>query len=370
MAEQKVMTLIMKLLDRANHPETPEAEANLCSERAEKLMAQHMIDRMDLKPEEKSKVIQDKWDLRTGDAGREFAYHIVDLMKTVLAHCGIRIHPNAPYTKREDGTVDYQSKTFTLVGFPEDMRFAELIWFRVFVEFVRNINPKWDASKSLEDNVYHFARAGFSWGEIHAAATKSGVDYGLPALLNGGGAKLRDMYRKACADRGEEYYKTRTHDAYRATFVRSYESTIRRRLTQMRDAAKETVSDADKFAVAIRSTKEQVDEEFYRLFPEYDPNVLRRMREAEAFEAACEFAALSDEEQAYVIAECERQQAEYERKWRAREARANRARRNYGTVREKVTYDQSAWERGQSAASKVNLRNDGEVNNKKAGELK
>ncbi|QHB37462.1 hypothetical protein SEA_AIKOY__57 [Mycobacterium phage Aikoy] len=367
MADQKIMSRIMKLLERANHPETPEAEANSCSELAEKLMAQHMIDRMDLKPEDKSRVIQDKWEMRVGDAGSEFMYHVIDMLKNVVTHCGIRVHPNAPYLKREDGTVDYQTKVFTLVGFPEDMRFAELIWFRVFMGFVTNINPKWDASKPMEENVYALARAGRSWGDIHEAATKAGET--LPDLLKGGGAKLRDMYKKACAAKGEEYYKTRTHDAYRATFVRSYDATIRSRLRLMREAANESVSDADKYALAIRDTKERVDEEFYRLFPEYDPEVIRRMREAEAFEAACRFAALSPEEQRRVVAEAEREQAESEKRWREREARASRARRNYHNVRERVTYDSSAWERGRSAANKVNLRNDGQVRDNKKGEL-
>lgn len=362
MAEQKIMTRVMKLLDRANHPETPEAERDACMAKAEALMAEHMIDRMDLKAEEPTKVLRDTWDVRVGD-GAEFSHALSHMMTEVLTHCGIRVHPKYGYGETENGARDYQVRRYSIVGFPEDMAFAEAIWFRVFRDFVSNINPQWDKSKPLSENVYQFARAGLSWGDIHAKATRNGET--LPPLLNGGGAKLRDMYRKACEERGEEYNKTRTHDAYRNSFVQSYSATIGRRLSEARRLTKETVSDADKYAVALRSTKERVDEEFYKLFPEYDPAVIRRMREAEEFEAACAFAALSPEEQEAAILEVRLE----DEKWNRRMNRATRARRNYGSVREKKTYDHAAWARGQSVASKVNLNVDPEMKTKKKGEL-
>jgi hypothetical protein len=364
MADQKIMSRIMKLLERANHPNTPEAERLSCMEKADALMAQHMIDRMDLKPEDKSKIISDKWDLNTGEAGTEFSYHMVSMMENVLTHCGIRVNPKYTYTKDEDGRTNYRTRRYTVVGFPEDMAYAEQIWFRVFKEFVVNVNPKWDTSKPLAENVYHFARAGLAWGDVLKAAWAADpVDhYGIPELLKGGGAKLRKLYQKECERRGEEYSKTRTHSAYRSSFVQSYGGTIAQRLRTMREAAKESVSDAGKFALAIRDTKEQVDEEFYRLFPEYDPEVRRKMREAEEFAAACEWAALTEEEQAKVLKE----EAAKEARW-ARQA--SRARRNYGSVRERKTYDSAAWARGRDVASKVNLNVDGEVKNRKRGEI-
>lgn len=378
MAEQKIMTRIMRLMERANHPETPEAERVACMDRAEEMMARHMIDRMDLKPESTSKVVADTWDIMWGDIDGEFRYHVQDLVLMVVKHCGIRVHPDIGYARDENGRTEMPlRKRFKLVGFPEDMMYADQIWFRVFKEFVSNISPKWDASKPLAENVYQFARAGLSWGQIHSAASNAREDrYGLPELLNGGGAKLRNLYREECQRRGEEYNKTRTHEAYRATFVQSYSATIGRRLRDMRDSAKEHIADNDKFAVALRSTQERVDEEFYRLYPEYDPAVIRRMKDAEAAEILAQWHALSDDDKRAVAAyaEAEREQIskandEWERKWRAREARGQRARRNYGAVRERVTFDQTAWDRGNSVASKVNLNVDAEVKDHKKGEL-
>ena len=368
MAEQKVMSRVMKLLELANDPNATKAERDLAQEHADRLMAQHMIDRMDLKPEEKSKVVQDTWDLRVGDAGTEFHYHVIELMGIVLKHCGVRLHPKYTYAKDAEGRADWQTRRFTVVGFPEDMAYAEQIWFRVFRDFVMNVNPQWDVSKPLSENVYAFIKAGFSWIDTYRIGRKAQYPE-WPEKMPNGGPRLRTAYKEALAKRGESFQKTRTRDAYRATFVQSYGSTIRRRLMELRDKAKETVSDADKFALAVRTTKEQVDEEFYRLYPEYDPAVIKRIREAEEFEAACMFAALSPEEQKAVIAMAEKEQAEYERKYQARLRRAERARRNYGTVREKATYDHAAWERGREVGNKVNLNVDPEVDEKKRGEL-
>jgi hypothetical protein len=375
MAEQNVMSRIMKLMERANHPETPEAERNLCMDRAEKMMVQHQIDRADLKPESKSSIVQDTWDLNVGEVDSEFRYHIRDLMLSVLRHCGVRVHPKESYAPRDDGTTDYRVKRYTLVGFPEDMRYAEMIWFRVFKEFVTNISPKWDAKQPLSDNVYTFIKAGYSWIDTYRIARRA--QYGeWPEQMPNGGPRLRKAYKDALETRGETFSKTRTREAYRTTFVQSYSSTISRRLDEMRRKAKESVGDSDRYALAVRSTKEKVDEEFYRMFPEYDPAVIRRMQEAEKAELLAEWNALSDEDKkaiaAWAEAEKERTakvEAEWHAKWVAREKRAERSRRNYGSVREKTTYDHSAWERGQQVASKVNLNVDGEVKTDKKGEL-
>ena len=105
---------------------------------------------------------------------------------------------------------------------------------------------------------------------------------------------------------------------------------------------------------------ERVDEEFYRLFPEYDPEVRRKQREAAEFERACSWAALTPEEQARVL----RKEAAEKRAWAKA---AGRARRNYRTVRadNSTRTDPAAWERGRKAAQSVNLRNDGEVHTPK-----
>lgn len=373
--EQAVMSRIMKLLERAEHPGTPEAEAQACRDKAEAMMAQHQIDRMDLTPEERSKIICDVWDLNVGGSkggyNYEYASQVTSLLLTVLEHCGIRVNRKYEYARSENGT-DFATRRIKVVGFPEDISYAERIWFRVYKEFVGNLAPKWDPKLSLGENAYNFVSAGLEWQDQVKLARTAGddripepeVDHwgkyvpGNRPLVKGI-AMIRDAYKAECVKRGEPYaYRkgSQLRVASRNSFAQSFASTIRHRLDEMRAKATETVSDKDKFSLALRDTKEQVDAEFYRLFPEYDPEVRRRMRETEEFEAACRWAALSPEEQAKVL----KDQAAEEKRWARR---ASRARSNYGRVREsnRDKLDRAAWERGRATAQKVNLRDDGEV---------
>lgn len=366
---QDVMSKIMKLLERANHPATPPAEAALAAERAEALMAQHQIDRMDLKPEEKSKVIQDHWDLRTGDADSNFHWHIRSLMESVLKHCSIRIHPDTTYAKDDLGRPDYSTRRFTVVGFPEDMAYAEQIWYRVFQEFVRSLNPKWDSSKSLGENAYHYLRAGIKWSVIWRVAydnqpetgyanskTKRTVIIADPATTKYN-SSLKQAVKEYMEENklGEYSAHTQRHNTYRNSFVESYSSTIRNRLREIRSKAKDQVSDSDKYALALRTTEQQVDDEFYRLFPEFDPENQRRRREAERVERQRIWDAMSDaEKQAVLAAEAER-----EERYRKAQEKARRTHRNMRSTAS--TYDSAAYERGQQAANRVKLTIDAEV---------
>lgn len=374
--EQAVMNRIMKLLERAEHPGTPAAEAQACREKADAMMAQHQIDRMDLTPEERSKIICDVWDLNVGGSkggyNYEYASQVTSLLLTVLEHCGIRVNRKFDYTKREDGSTNWSVRRVKVVGFPEDIGYAERIWFRVYKEFVSNLAPKWDPKVSLGENAYNFVAAGLEWQDMVKLARTAG-DERIPEPevdqwgkyvpgnrpLVKGIAMIRGAYKAECAERGEAYsYRkgSQLRVASRNSFAQSFGSTIRHRLDDMRAKANDVVSDKDKFALALVDTKEQVDAEFYRLFPEYDPAVRQRMRETEEFEAACRWAALSPEEQQKVLKEQKAEEARWQR-------RSSRARANYGRVREnnRDRLDHAAWERGRKVAGNVNLRDDGEV---------
>jgi hypothetical protein len=380
-ASDKVMSRVMKLLDKANHPTTPPHEAELARQHAERLMAQHMIDRMDLTVEEKSKVEQDEWDLRVGETGDDtFGRIMAELMREVLTHCGVRMNPRYTYPADENGHSDMGTRRFKVVGFPEDMAYAERIWYRIFMEFVSNINPKWSKDKSIPENAYALINAGFEWQQIVIMANQVGDErmpvsemekcsdyrsrnYGKMIPVKGnrplikGIQMLRAGYKQECERRGETaaYRKGANLRAdSRNSFAQSFGSTIRQRLRVLRESTKEHVSDKDKFALAVISTKEQVDAEFYKLFPDFDPEVQRRKWAEQDFLAACRFAALPPQEQKRLIDE--------ERRAQARWARASRtARASYGRPQRT---DAAAWERGMNAANSVNLRDDGEVKNR------
>lgn len=410
-----IMSKIMKLLERANHPETPPHEALLAEQMAENLMAKHMIDRFEAEQAAKRKgetvrrPVQNEWEMHMTAhhaekgtdyaSGSEFDHQVIDMMKNVLKHCNVRVHPTWKYAKvivnegtpSERLTQDVTRRIYTIVGFPEDIAYAERIWFNVFRTFVQNINPQWDKTASLEYNAYNFASAGVSWKNQVLLAETAGDDrlewpwryqgddrkkpfyssFQAGALIDPGndpwGRSIHKL-KRACKKYSDEHNVAypyaggaKLRIASRSNFAQSYHHTISKRLVELREEAghSEGVS-GDKFALAIRDTEQRVDEEFYRLFPEYDPENIKRRAEEDAFARACSWAALSPEEQAEVLRQQQESMASFIRQ---REQEARRARRSYGRVRENPAerYDAAAWERGRKAANTVNLRADAEV---------
>jgi hypothetical protein len=383
--KESVMTTIMNLLNLAADENASPHERELAAQRAERLMEKHMIDRMDLKPEEKSKIACDTWELHVnemGDTYYEYAYNMQMLMEDVLTHCGCRLNYN--YTR-----VDGNTRSFKVVGFPEDLMYAERVWFRTYKEFVMNINPQWLPGRDkLGQNCYNFLKSGVKWEKIWRLAFKYQQDMretsrGWAYLTASGRTReipdpyttkyapmLKAATKEYCASIGIEYQAhTQRHEAYRTSFARSFSSEIGYRLQRHREEAKQakgdqTGVDSDRFAIALRDTKEQVDEEFYKLFPEFDPEVRKRQQQAAEEQAVIDFLNMTPEEQAYVI------QAEAEKEAKYQKARA-RARRNYGRVREaRNNIDESAWQRGQDAARKVDLSNASEVHRPSTKELR
>lgn len=406
-----VMSRIMKLLNLAADEEGATShERQAAEEMAERLMEKHMVDRFEAEQAAKKmgnsirKPIQDSWEIymsaiKVDDptvANAEFDAQILAMMQSVLKHCNVRVNTRFEYARKligeEFGTkkyaTDYSRRVYKIVGFPEDIAYAERIWFNVFRTFVTNINPQWDVSKSIEWNAYNFASAGISWKQMVLIAEKAkddriewpwryqGDDKSAPffSSFQAGIAidpgnepwgrsihKLKRSCKKYCDDQGLDYPYARgakLRVASRNSFARSYNATIGQRLEEIRRLAKQGADhvDENKFALAVRDTTERVDEEFYRLFPEFDPEVRRRQNEAAEREAQAAWASLTKAEKQQLL----RKQEEDERRW-ARAAR--RGRRSYGTVREDPAnrIDQAAWSRGERAAQSVNLRNDGEV---------
>lgn len=414
--KEGIMTMVMRLLELANHPDTPPHEALLAEQKAESIMAKHMIDRFEAEQaakrrgESTRKPIQEEWEIamsayKTDDgAGQEFDHQIISLMEAVLEHCNIRVNRTYGYAKvvinkgtdHERLTQDTTRRIYKIVGYAEDIAYAERIWFNVFRTFVSNVNPSWDPNESLEYNAYNFASAGVSWKQqvlLAEAANdtrlewpwrEQGDDKKAPfysswnagALIDPGNEpwgrsihKLKRACKKYCTDEGVEYpyaggVKLRV--ATRNSFARSYKSTIATRLEEIRRVAKqqEDAVSSGKFAIALLDTKEQVDAEFYRLFPQYDPEVQAKKRQEEEWRLAALWASLTPKEQQEVLKQA---RAEEERWLRD----SQRARRNYRTVRDDPTTrtDSAAWARGKRAAESVNLRNDAEVKKDKRKEI-
>jgi hypothetical protein len=361
--KESIISRVQKLLAVAMDSEATEHERALAQEHADRLMAQHMIDQLDLKVDDKdkSRVVSAVWSF---DFSYEFREALRDLLGVVMSHASCRC------------TLKGFAKTeVTVVGTPEGIAYAERLWLVVFTELARNMFPNWEDSKSFDANVYAFVKAGFRWRDIHEIAWKHcnerTLDDGKTVLVNdpypaekqsrygfgktyaGDGGRLKRAYGREVKRLGEaQQHHTSRHGAYRASYVGSYVSTIRSRLYQMRAKTKADVPDADRYALAVRSTEDEVNAEFYLLFPQFDPKVQDKMYEESVAAEQARRSALTPEQRA----------AEDEK--RAREEA--RARKQYDEMRDK-SFDSGGWERGNAVAKKVNLNNNTDIKHSRKG---
>lgn len=356
-AKESIVTRVQKLLNLAMDEGATEAERQLAQERADKLMVEHMIAQADLKANDpkRGRVTHTEWSF---EMSYEFRQDLENLLWAVMNHTQCR------YTSKYDYTT--HKRRLHVVGMPEQIAYAERLWMIVFTELTRNMNPSWDPALSMDANVYHFVKAGVKWRNIHEIAWKNvGDTTGLPdpypadkqtgwgKVYGGDGGRLKRAYHREQKRLGEERENhTQRHGAYRASYVQSFSSTIRKRLNEMARKSQEdlTVSDADRYALAVQGTKEQTDAEFYRLFPEFDPEVQKR-ESAKAH--AAEQLRRANLTEAQRRAEDERQRRAYAR-----------ARKHYDRIQDK-SYDANGWSRGTKVASKVNLNNDRAAGHKK-----
>lgn len=324
----RAMTTVMNLLALAADPNASPAERELAAQNAENLMAKHMIDRLELKPEDRSKIVEDSWSISVGDDA-EFTGIIRQLVLTLLRHNNIKFYPKLSWGKNEHGHTDYRVEIWKIVGFPEDIAYAEALWFRVFREFINNLNPEWDRNKSLGENAYNFMQAGVKWPKIWRMAYDNGAKIAEPGTVKYTPSTLKREVQKymAANDLGEYSGHTQSHGKYRNSFAQSFAATIGVRLTKMRQAAQKETGDADRFALALRSTEDQVNDRYNELFPD-----------AKGI-------------------------------WEAAAATAAGRRQRRGRIRVDDTFDSAAWSRGNAAAQKVNLRQDAEVKRNTRKEL-
>jgi Protein of unknown function (DUF2786) len=412
--KESVMTLVMKLLTLAEDEGASPHERALAQERADRLMAQHMIEEHEARMAAERaggqvrKPTMTEWEivfeeLSSDDHSQthEFQYQLITIMREVLDHCNIRVNDNYKYK--------HGNRIYQLVGFPEDVMYAERVWFNIFKAFVQNVNPQWDNSKTVGENAYNFASAGLSWPQICLQAEKAG-DVRVPWVDRwqcsdpdapwytaythrngqmiekhnapnpkdwnpglGAAIKLLRMSSKTYAIEHQLSYSyargKHLRVASRNSFAQSYRSTICQRLRDIsaertKEHAGEKTVDADKFALALVDTRQRVDEEFYRVFPQYDPEVRRKQQEEADFLRAAKWAALTDAERTKILRDQAREQAQWERQ-------STKARRSYRAIREdpRDRYDHAAWSRGRTAAQKVNLRADEEVDEQTRKEL-
>lgn len=267
---QSMLDRVARLIEQAEqfrrHNEEGSASAALA--RADAIMLKYAIDRSMAEaarkdPSERQTPISKK--IPFVSEWSEFYEGLQLMICNIAKHCRVKVVTGPQLVE----------PIATLVGFPEDVEYCQMLWTSVYLQFVSKIDPKWDPELSAEENVKILKDAGRKWGRIAEDANA----HGFPCTANDG--RLKAAYRRQCRIEGvEPTAHTQRHVAYRASYAKAFSARIAARLREQRKAQEETVAATPGSAVALRDRFADVLQAFYELFPHLRPRTAEEREKA------------------------------------------------------------------------------------------
>jgi hypothetical protein len=340
-ATEGTMRRIQGLLRQAEDASITDEERQAFMEKADQLMAKHRLDRAILFASmTKTQKVQ----------GREV---VVDTIKAVefteFQGSLMRIR-NAVYKHSGCALEGSWYGDVKVVGYQEDIDYANMMFTSVHMEFIRRIFPAWNSALGFDENVYNLKSAGYSWSQVREfGLAKNARDRSGPLTAANAGSKLRVAFKRHADKIGEVVLPGKQQpmnpQRWRRNFADSFASTIASRLYVMDRSNKEVAGKEGE--IALRSDHDNVMERFWEEFPDKHPDVQRRRFEESDREYKRWWDSLSDAEK------------------RREERKANR---KYKTPAE-YKYDEKAWAAGHKAGSAVRLTEGGDIANNNKKEL-
>lgn len=242
---------IQALLANANDERLPDEARASYRTKAEQLMRDYRIAEEDAIAREIVGHEPIRSDVRVTSNHTRLAAWYQDAFSAIARHTGIRV------AYRWDGGWVAQ-----VVGYEGDVRYAEFLWTAALLMFATRIDPRWDDTLSMDENVYRLRASGMKRKDVAYAA---GLDGANPAHRS----RVQNIYLRECAARGENPAAAglgHNADAFRQAYADSFCSTLRYRLREARDAA-----DAVGGGLVLHGRSDRVDEAFYAAFPHLRP---------------------------------------------------------------------------------------------------
>jgi hypothetical protein len=248
---------IQSLLARADHPNTPEAEATSCRAMAEKLMRTYRIEQEHLLATDPGAAAPIFKNVRVTTyvtfSSRDLERYYTQVMRDIVRHAGCLIK-----MEWDEGYVA------TICGYEGDVRYAEYLWTAALLMFTTRIDPVWDSELPETENIWRLRNAGLERRVIADQAWGRGA-----GQLAANRSKVQRIYVKECAAKGEPVraaglgYKT---DAYREAYAESFAEELAYRLRMARFAA-----DKEGGALVMHGREDRIREAMWARFPDMRP---------------------------------------------------------------------------------------------------
>lgn len=236
---EKMKARIANLIAKAESTDYS-AERDAFREKAESLMFQYAIEEAELAKAEgrnlRDEVIKRR--VRTSPGGS--AYH--DSLKALLTvicnnnRCKVAFWNTSKVAQPVDGLV---------FGMEQDVEFVETLFASLRLQMAREMEPKFDPSMSMEDNVLHMRHAGLKWTRIEE----------LCGLGSWGGPKT---YAKACEEQGIEQRKNQNPRTMARNFAEGFVGRVGKRMYENRKRREEQNTGSGTALVPVRNAVDEV----------------------------------------------------------------------------------------------------------------
>lgn len=361
--EERLLERVRKLLDIAEHPNTPEAEADTAREMANRLMTRHAIDEAQARAGLSEVERRKPTDRRIGIPYD--LYELAPFLRSILIDIA----------EANRCTAARVSRGVHVFGFQEDVDWVEMLYTSAYAALVTYLHPKWDTGKGYDENVYNFKVAGYAWKDINAIAVQHGHasaevfrteeawDYWTEKTVTREvatgkmGGRLIAAYKRHARAIGDNHpVSTQTFEHFRRSYAEGFMNRLGVRLWTMKQQQKDEVNSSGAELVlfdALAAVKEAMWEQYPGLRPmtpeeAAEARAAAEARQAEQLRQRNEMLdAMTEKQRAAFL---EKEQRQRERNW-ARWSKES-------TVRT----DHSALQRGSRAADQVNLNRSRPVN--------
>lgn len=251
---EKILSKIRKLLDLADHANTPPHEAESARASAERLMAEYRVSEEQTLAADPESMKPELVNIDIATCHSKFYMQYLNLFHSIARHNGIQ----AKYVW-SGPTLVAQA-----VGYAADLKLTDLMYTAARLVFAERIEPSVKKELSDAENIYRLRSAGIPRNRVAALLWGSASDDGAAH------GKVAKVYKAECEKRGEKpALNGRQVNAktYREVYANSFTDEIYRRLRRAREGA-----DRMGGLPALHGREERVQEAFWTFFPDQRPS--------------------------------------------------------------------------------------------------
>lgn len=269
----KVLEQVRVLIARADHPNTPPAEAATARERADILMFRYKIDSLTA-AEGEGVGIEPVWaTIPVSNAHSEFSRYYLGILREIASHCDLRMEYDSKWYLQEGDDTERLWWVAQVVGYESDVAYAQMLWLASQLAFGKTLEPKFDHDETHQQNALRLRRGGM---ERHRIAQVLFGDQKEPDNVNEFKARNRAVTRMIKAEAARlgqpelaEQVLGRGNNigTFRDSYASGFYSTLVRRL-RLAATARGQFSDG---TLVLANAKERINEAFYERFPHLRP---------------------------------------------------------------------------------------------------